>query len=156
MTKYPQFDVEKCKSLKLQLNSAFNNIKGWEGSGLDELEYHLGNMTYSDNQVTLKLTVRIKGAPDKMMEDLQEFIRVQKKCNGNEYKLTVGNLELIGYKPKNRKYPFIYLDHSCKKSFKISWESMDKKFLIKQGPASEFLKPLDDIFPQGINDAMGG
>jgi hypothetical protein len=33
---------------------------------------------------------------------------------------------------------------------------VDKKFLIKQGPASEFLKPLDDIFPQGINDAMGG
>jgi len=172
MAKYPQFDVEKCKSLRHQLRSAFNNMQTWENTGFDELDFTMGNMTYSENQVTLKLTIRVAKAPDKMMEDLLEFMRMQKICPGNEYNMVSGNLELIGYKPKNRKYPFVYLDHSCKKSFKTSREGMDRKFLIRKEPKDNVLKPLDnmlqnhmdnlvagavaDVFPKGIDDSIGG
>ena len=130
MAKYPQFDVEKCKSLRHQLRSAVNNMQTWENTGFDELDFTMGYMTYSENQVTLKLTIRVAKAPNKMMEDLLEFMRMLKICPGNEYNLVSesGNYELIGYKPKNRKYPFIYLDRSSKRSFKTSREGMEKKF----------------------------
>ena len=180
MAKYPQFDVEKCKSLRHQLRSAFNNMQTWENTGFDELDFTMGNMTYSENQVTLKLTIRVAKAPNKMMEDLLEFIK-GRKFYGDEYNMISesGNYELIGYKPKNRKYPFIYLDHSSKRSFKTSREGMEKKFLKPKTTPEELekiadtaLKPLDDmlqnhmdnlvagavadVFPKGIDDSIGG
>ena len=165
MAKYPQFDVEKCKSLRHQLRSAFNNMQTWENTGFDELDFTMGSMTYSENQVTLKLTIRVAKAPNKMMEDLLEFMRMQKICPGNEYNMVSesGNYELIGYKPKNRKYPFIYLDRSSKRSFKTSREGMEKKFLKPKTTPEELekiadtaLKPLDDMLQNHMDNLVAG
>ena len=164
MAKYPQFDVEKCKSLRHQLRSAFNNMQTWENTGFDELDFTMGNMTYSENQVTLKLTIRVAKAPNKMMEDLLEFIK-GRKFYGDEYNMISesGNYELIGYKPKNRKYPFIYLDRSSKRSFKTSREGMEKKFLKPKTTPEELekiadtaLKPLDDMLQNHMDNLVAG
>lgn len=164
MAKYPQFDVEKCKSLRHQLRSAFNNMQTWENTGFDELDFTMGNMTYSENQVTLKLTIRVAKAPNKMMEDLLEFIK-GRKFYGDEYNMVSesGNYELIGYKPKNRKYPFIYLDRSSKRSFKTSREGMEKKFLKPKTTPEELekiadtaLKPLDDMLQNHMDNLVAG
>ena len=164
MAKYPQFNVEKCKSLRHQLRSAFNNMQTWENTGFDELNFTMGNMTYSQNQVTLKLTIRVAKAPNKMMEDLLEFIK-GRKFYGDEYNMVSesGNYELIGYKPKNRKYPFIYLDRSSKRSFKTSREGMEKKFLKPKTTPEELekiadtaLKPLDNMLQNHMDNLVAG
>ena len=164
MAKYPQFDVEKCKSLRHQLRSAFNNMQTWENTGFDELDFTMGNMTYSENQVTLKLTIRVAKAPNKMMEDLLEYIK-GRKFYGDEYNMVSesGYYELIGYKPKNRKYPFIYLDRSSKRSFKTSREGMEKKFLKPKTTPEELekiadtaLKPLDDMLQNHMDNLVAG
>ena len=139
-------------------------MQTWENTGFDELDFTMGNMTYSENQVTLKLTIRVAKAPNKMMEDLLEFIK-GRKFYGDEYNMVSesGNYELIGYKPKNRKYPFIYLDRSSKRSFKTSREGMEKKFLKPKTTPEELekiadtaLKPLDDMLQNHMDNLVAG
>ena len=123
---------------------------------LQDLEVKIGNMTYADTRVTVKLEFCLRGAQTREEEDLDRFIQNWNNPSSGNNKIVKKNNDyiLVGYKARNRKYPFIYLDHSTKKTFKTSFEGMKKKFMVKDvseadkiamNDLTNILKPLDDM-----------
>ena len=114
----------------MQLNKdIIRNIRGKlqnlidENTGshmLDDYEIHVGNASFSETEVTFKLTVKVKGSKPKEELELENYLSYNPKLDHEKVVQFKGmDLKLVGFKPINRKYPFILQDMKTSKRYKF-------------------------------------
>ena len=114
----------------MQLNKdIIRNIRGKlqnlidENTGshmLDDYEIHVGNANFSETEVTFKLTVKVQGSKPKEELELENYLSYNPKLDNEKVVQFKGmDLKLVGFKPINRKYPFILQDMKTSKRYKF-------------------------------------
>ena len=87
---------------------------------LDDYEIHVGNASFSETEVTFKLTVKVKGSKPKEELELENYLSYNPKLDNEKVVQFKGmDLKLVGFKPINRKYPFILQDMKTSKRYKF-------------------------------------
>jgi len=118
MTKFAQFDKATLKALRSEMQEVMNKyaVKA-------NLEIAVGNMSYSDAEVTIKVGAKIKGATTRTDRILESEV--------NKYGLKMQNSSgdaITGYNTRAGKYPFQYTCGSTGKRFKCSTVQAKLKF----------------------------
>ena len=104
---------------------------------LENYDVHVGNASFTDTEVTFKLSVKVKGSKPKDEKDLEEYVSMISKWGTNLDKDRVVNyrgmdLKLVGYKRANRKYPFILQDVATSKRYKFPTDWVNDNFSIEK------------------------
>ena len=87
---------------------------------LDDYEIHVGNANFSETEVTFKLTVKVQGSKPKEELELETYLSYNPKLDNEKIVQFKGmDLKLVGFKPINRKYPFILQDMKTSKRYKF-------------------------------------
>ena len=124
-----QINKQVVKNLRTEIQDMFDNrLDHW-----DDLVAHVGNASFTDTEVTFKLSVRVKGSKPKDEKDLEEYVSMISKWGTNLDKDRVVNyrgmdLKLVGYKRANRKYPFILQDVATSKRYKFPTDWVNDNF----------------------------
>ena len=124
-----QINKEVVKNLRTEIQGMFDSrLDHW-----DDLVAHVGNASFTDTEVTFKLSVRVKGSKPKDEKDLEEYVSMISKWGTNLDKDRVVNyrgmdLKLVGYKRANRKYPFILQDVATSKRYKFPTDWVNDNF----------------------------
>ena len=145
--KISKFDKPTCRVLREKLQEVLNSSED-----LQDLEVKMGNMTYEDTRVTIKLEFMVRGSLTQEESKLEIFLQ---NWPGNGTKIVKENkgYTLTGYNPRDRKFPFLMTDPDGK-SLKTTFEGMKKRFLIEEvseadkiamNDMTNILKPLDDM-----------
>jgi len=117
MTKFNKFDRANLKALHAEMEAVLQKY------GMDaNLEFEVGNMRFSDAEVNIKVKAKVKGA--KTFTDTMLETRV--KALGLKMKNSFGD-ELVAYKPRSYKYPFVYRTRSGQ-MFKCDENSVKIRF----------------------------
>lgn len=91
--------------------------------GVDaNLDISVGNMRFSDAEVEIKVTAKVKGA--KTMTD--KLLESEAKRLGLKMKNRAGD-RLVEYKPRNWKFPFVYVAANGKR-YKCDEDSAKMRF----------------------------
>ena len=128
-----QINREVVKNLRTEIQDMFDNrLDHW-----DDLVAHVGNASFSDTEVTFKLSVKVKGSKPKDQTDLEEYLSMTSRWGTDLDKDRVVNyrgmdLKLVGYKRANRKYPFILQDVKTSKRYKFPTDWVNDNFSIKE------------------------
>ena len=87
---------------------------------LDDYEIHVGNANFSETEVTFKVTVKVQGSKPKEELELENYLSYNPKLDNEKVVQFKGmDLKLVGFKPINRKYPFILQDMKTSKRYKF-------------------------------------
>ena len=87
---------------------------------LNDYEIHVGNASFSETEVTFKLTVKVQGSKPKEELELENYLSYNPKLDNEKVVQFKGmDLKLVGFKPINRKYPFILQDMKTSKRYKF-------------------------------------
>jgi|TARA_R100000458_G_C8074654_1_gene111950 hypothetical protein len=87
---------------------------------LDDYEIHVGNASFSETEVNFKLTVKVQGSKPKEELELENYLSYNPKLDNEKVVQFKGmDLKLVGFKPINRKYPFILQDMKTSKRYKF-------------------------------------
>ena len=87
---------------------------------LNDYEIHVGNANFSETEVTFKLTVKVQGSKPKEELELENYLSYNPKLDNQKVVQFKGmDLKLVGFKPINRKYPFILQDMKTSKRYKF-------------------------------------
>ena len=127
----PNLNKQTVKELRNTLQNFIDHklseVASWVEDGYD---IKVGNASFDSQEVTFKLTLRIKGVESKESMDLDRFAYLydvvpQKVANvhGIDYKL-------VGYRVKARTKPFIVLNLQNNQEY-IFTEDMGKRFFGK-------------------------
>ena len=97
MTKFAQFDRKNLNNLRAEMEVVFQKY------GVDSnLEFSIGGMRFSDAEVTVKVSAKVKGArtlTDAILQSRVEALGLVMEKNGSK---------LVRYDTKKHKFPFIY------------------------------------------------
>ena len=87
---------------------------------LNDYEIRVGNASFSETEVTFKLTVKVQGSKPKEELELENYLSYNPKLDNEKVVQFKGmDLKLVGFKPINRKYPFILQDMKTSKRYKF-------------------------------------
>ena len=125
-----QINREVVKNLRKEIQGMFDNrLDHW-----DDLVAHVGNASFSDTEVTFKLSVKVKGSKPKEERDLEEYLSMfgtrwdkDRIVNYSAHNNNM-DLKLVGYKRANRKYPFILEDLKTSKRYKFPTDWVNNNF----------------------------
>ena len=128
-----QINKQVVKNLRTEIQDMFDNrLDHW-----DDLVAHVGNASFSDTEVTFKLSVKVKGSKPKEERDLEEYLSVfgtrwdkDRIVNYSAHNNNM-DLKLVGYKRANRKYPFILQDVKTLKRYKFPTDWVHANFSIE-------------------------
>ena len=129
-----QINREVVKNLRTEIQGMFDNrLDHW-----DDLVAHVGNASFSDTEVTFKLSVKVKGSKPKEERDLDHYLSVfgtrwdkDRIVNYSAHNNNM-DLKLVGYKRANRKYPFILQDVKTLKRYKFPTDWVNANFSIEE------------------------
>ncbi len=125
-----QINKQVVKNLRTEIQDMFDNrLDHW-----DDLVAHVGNASFSDTEVTFKLSVKVKGSQPKEERDLEVYMSMM-GCNIDKdriVKYREMDLKLVGYKRANRKYPFIVQDVKTLKRYKFPTDWVNDNFSIEK------------------------
>jgi len=104
---------------------------------LEDYDVHVGNASFTDTEVTFKLSVKVKGSKPKDEKDLEEYVSMISRWGTNLDKDRIVSyrgmdLKLVGYKRANRKYPFILQDVATSKRYKFPTDWVNDNFSIEK------------------------
>ena len=87
---------------------------------LDDYENHVSNANFSETEVTYKLKVKVQSSKPKEELELENYLSYNPKLDNEKVVQFKGmDLKLVGFKPINRKYPFILQDMKTSKRYKF-------------------------------------
>ena len=98
MTKFAKFDRKNLKSLRNEMQELLEKY-GVKSS----LEFNVGNMSFTDSEVNIKVSAKIKGA--KTMVD--RILQMEADRLGLKMENKAGD-KLVSYKTRAKLYAFIY------------------------------------------------
>jgi hypothetical protein len=104
---------------------------------LENYDVHVGNASFTDTEVTFKLSVKVKGSKPKDEKDLEDYLSMTSRWGTNLDKDRIVSyrdmdLKLVGYKRANRKYPFILQDVATSKRYKFPTDWVNDNFSIEK------------------------
>lgn len=112
------FNPSNLTSVRTALETALAGLSDSYG-----IQFDLGRITYDTSKFHLRLDARIEGAQSKEESALSEFdIKV-----GTEIPFQGQTVRIIGYRSRNRKYPFIVETLDSKTSWKVSEKAVLRK-----------------------------
>lgn len=108
MTQFSKFDRSNLKALRDEMNALLSKY------GVDaNLDISVGNMKFSETEVEIKVTAKVKGA--------KTFTNVLLETRAAALGLSLVNKmgdQLVDYNPKAYKMPFIYVNAADGKRYK--------------------------------------
>ena len=123
-------DKKTCQVLREELQRVIEESKDYDSLN-KQFDIKVGNASFDSQEVTFKLTLRLKNAESKESMDLNRYANLydvvpQKVADvhGIKYKL-------VGYRVKARKQPFIVLNLTNNKEYLFT-EDMGKRFFGKE------------------------
>ena len=118
MTKYAKFDKSTLKALRTEMQEVMNKyaVKA-------NLDINVGNMRFSDAEVTIKVEAKIKGATTRT----DQILEMMMKTNGLKATNSNGD-QLTGYNSRAKAYPFQYTCGTTGKKYKCSTQQAKFKF----------------------------
>ena len=122
-------DKKTCQVLRNELQRIIEESKDYDSLN-NQFDIKVGNASFDSQEVTFKLTLRLKNAESKESMDLNRYadlynVEPQKVADvhGIKYKL-------VGFRAKARKQPFIVLNLTNNKEYLFT-EDMGKRFFKK-------------------------
>lgn len=124
------------KPIVRDLRGILDNVLN-DNERLEQFDVEVGSASFTDTEVTFKLSVKVKGSKPKEERDLEEYMSVISKWGDNWDRDRVVNyrgmdLKLVGYKRANRKYPFILQDVATSKRYKFPTDWVNANFSIEK------------------------
>lgn len=128
--KITKMNLQSAKQIRVVLNSI---LKDNEILKQNNIDVNVGQCTYNDDIATYKVEVSIIGGKSKkevllqrQKDDLEDILggsdRIQLESKNGKYRL-------VGYKSRNKKYPYIMQDIvKSGKTYKISHQQMTNLF----------------------------
>jgi hypothetical protein len=117
-TTFENFNRKNLSALRAEMAKVLQKY------GVDaNLDISVGNMRFSDAEVEVKVTAKVKGA--KTMSD--HILESQVKSLGLKMKNAAGD-RLVDYKSRNWKFPFVYVDGCNGKRYKCDEQSAKVRF----------------------------
>jgi len=118
MTKFNKFDKANLKALRAEMQAVLEKY-----GVASNLQIEVGNMRFSSAEVEVKVTAKVKGA--KTFNDTVLETRVA--ALGLKMKNKVGD-ELVEYKTRNWKMPFVYKSATDGKLYKCDERMAKMRF----------------------------
>jgi hypothetical protein len=118
-----QFDRPTLKKIRVLLENQLNN-------SIENIEIKVGNCSYEGTNCTFKVNLHIKGTDTSEMADLKKYANLF----DIDLSRTHDKYELVGFRTKAPKRPFIVKD-------KIS----NKRFIFTEEQAKKYWGTLDGI-----------
>ena len=126
------------RELRDQLQVILDKHAPMQSSMLADLDIQIGNASFVDTEVTFKLSVKVKGSKPKEERDLDHYLSVfgtrwdkDRIVNYSAHNNNM-DLQLVGYKRANRKYPFILQDVKTLKRYKFPTDWVNANFSIEE------------------------
>jgi hypothetical protein len=113
MNKIKQFDKATLKSLRSELDAVLAKFEKKVG-----VEIKSGGIKFSSTTCTITLEAKVAGAQDKTVAALE--LLTEFKENDIIRINNLGEVKLVGFKTKNRKYPYIVETVHTGKRYKLS------------------------------------
>ena len=137
-----QINRELVKRLRDKLQSLMDDqflaLAKEDSPILNGLDLTIGNASFTDTEVTFKLSVKVKGSKPKEERDLEDYLSVfgtrwdkDRIVNYSAHNNNM-DLKLVGYKRANRKYPFILQDVKTLKRYKFPTDWVNANFSIEE------------------------
>lgn len=118
MAKFEKFQKSNLKALRREMQELLDKY------GVDSnLEFEVGNMSFSDSEVNIKVSAKVKGA--QTMADVMLITRAQ--VLGLSLEKNGYGEKLVGYNSRAYKMPFIYETKNGKR-FKCDERSAKLRF----------------------------
>ena len=125
------------KPIVRDLRGILDNVLN-DNERLEQFDVEVGSASFSDTEVTFKLSVKVKGSKPKEERDLEEYLSVfgtrwdkDRIVNYSAHNNNM-DLKLVGYKRANRKYPFILQDVKTLKRYKFPTDWVNDNFSIEK------------------------
>lgn len=118
MTKFAKFDRATLKTLRAEMQEVMNKY-----SVKANLEIEVGNMSFSDAEVTIKVNAKVKGAETISSTILKQVVDNEGLCLKN-----LKGDELVEYKPRSYKMPFVFKCGDTGKLFKTDLANARRRF----------------------------
>lgn len=115
MQNVTKFDRPTLKALRSEMQAVLDKF----GANLD---FEVGNMSFDDTEVSIKVKAKVKGA--QTMEDLMLVKFAQ--LDGIKNLTNAKGQRLVMYKSRSPKYPYVYQDGS--KMYKCSTAQAKRLF----------------------------
>jgi len=119
MKQYNEFNKETLTKLRKQLETDLAKYKAF---GLD---FKVDRIKYSSTTATITIESKLKGSKSKEVQALEFYSDFKE---GDIIKIDqLGEVKLVGFKSKNRKYPFIVEAINTGKRYKLSQTHIDNR-----------------------------
>lgn len=114
--KIEKFTKQTLKVLRNEMTEALKK------AGVENVEFVVGNMRFSDSEVSIKVEAKVKGAVTHEDRELEAAIKLYGLSRTNSFGET-----LCGYRPRATKYKYVYSTRSGKK-YQTSHVGVMQKF----------------------------
>ena len=94
--KIETFDRSSCRVLRDKLQAVLAE------AGIEGVEFEVGNMRFTANEVSIKLTAKTAGAEGERLDVVAQMAKLHGIASTER-----DGWRLVDYHPKKRKYPFI-------------------------------------------------
>ena len=106
------------KTTATQFRTEFNELMAKYGQSAN-LDVSIGTIRFTDTEISVKMTVKIKGAKSLAETKASSALEFQASRMNLTLSETMGR-KLLEYNSRRHKYPFTYLDLKTGKRFKTS------------------------------------
>jgi len=125
MFKAVQFTKSNLNDLRNDLDAVLSKYSKESG-----IHFNIGNIRFNEVESTIKLTATLPNANGKIQTAEQKAFNmfakmdsISVKLNGLGSSRNLGTVKMIGYKSRNRKYPYIVEQVSTGSRYKLSASS---------------------------------
>lgn len=119
------FEKNTLNALTKELEVAMNEVLKQHGvTG----RFAGGNFTEFEAKIKFQLNIATTEAKENKMAETENRMKAYANIYGLTVKSKDGSKLLVDYKPRNHKYPFIYLEARTGKRFKTTLESAKRMF----------------------------
>lgn len=125
MFKAINFTRTNLNDLRADLNEVLERYGNQAG-----LDIKIGNISYSDHDATIKIEAKLPDASGNIVSAEEKAYNIYAKMDGINIPVngfakspSLGKVRMVGYKTRNRKYPYIVEQVSSGKRYKMGTSS---------------------------------
>ena len=122
------FTKQQLKDLRNEMQGVLLTHSFEETIDIPIAKIHIGNCTYDGGEATYKVTVLLDGALTKEQKDLRDMAGLMNLDTYKNYTYQGMRMQLVGYKTKAPKMPWIVVDHNTGKEYKLTNDQAAKWF----------------------------